>query len=281
MFRIGEFAQIAQVSGRQLRFYDQLGILQPAHTDPQTGYRYYSIRQLPRLNRILALKELGLTLEQIAPLLNDGITPAEIRGMLTMKRVQVEQALREEEGRLRHIESRIALIDKSGSVEGCDVVMKSVAAVPFLSLRHSFPDMEKAVIMVRNVALDGERQIRPGLRDKFIVVARNEEFEADDLDLEIGYSLTRPSTASVQIGEDIVLHASELPGVQTMATVIRQGTNEASHASFGALGSWIEANNYEIAGPCREVFLEPISGPPGLQGALVEIQFPVRPLVTI
>ena len=48
MFRIGEFAQIAQVSGRQLRFYDQLGLLQPARVDQQTGYRYYSIRQLPR-----------------------------------------------------------------------------------------------------------------------------------------------------------------------------------------------------------------------------------------
>ena len=71
MFRIGEFAQIAQVSGRQLRFYDQLGLLRPAHTDPQTGYRYYSIRQLPRLNSILALKELGLSLEQIGPLLDE------------------------------------------------------------------------------------------------------------------------------------------------------------------------------------------------------------------
>ena len=83
MFRIGEFAQIAQVSGRQLRFYDQLGLLQPAHVDQQTGYRYYSIRQLPRLNSILALKELGLSLEQIAPLLKNAISPTELRAMLT------------------------------------------------------------------------------------------------------------------------------------------------------------------------------------------------------
>ena len=73
MFRIGEFAQIAQVSSRQLRFYDQIGLLQPAHTDGQTGYRYYSIRQLPRLNSIVALKELGLSLEQIDPLLKDQV----------------------------------------------------------------------------------------------------------------------------------------------------------------------------------------------------------------
>ena len=118
MFRIGEFAQIAQVSSRQLRFYDQLGLLQPAHTDSQTGYRYYSVRQLPRLNCILALKELGLSLEQIGPLLKDEISPSELRGMLTMKRAQVERALREDEIRLRHIESRIAQIDKSGRIDG-------------------------------------------------------------------------------------------------------------------------------------------------------------------
>lgn len=116
MFRIGEFAQIAQVSGRQLRFYDQLGLLSPARIDPQTGYRYYSIRQLPRLNSILALKELGLSLEQIGPLLKKEISPAELRAMLTMKRAQLEQSLREEETRLRHIESRIAQIDSRGGI---------------------------------------------------------------------------------------------------------------------------------------------------------------------
>src|ERR1700751_4337840 len=100
MFRIGEFAQIAQVSGRQLRFYDQLGLLRPARIDAQTGYRYYTVRQLPRLNSILALKELGLSLEQIGPLLEKEISAAELRGMLTMKRAQIERSLQEEEARL-------------------------------------------------------------------------------------------------------------------------------------------------------------------------------------
>ena len=174
MFRIGEFAQIAQVSGRQLRFYDQLGLLQPAHTDPQTGYRYYSIRQLPRLNCILALKELGLSLEQIGPLLKNELSPAELRAMLTMKRAQLEQSLREEEARLRHIESRIAQIDRQGGIGDYDVVMKSVPATPFLSLRCACDGMDEVVRMVRTVAEDGSRQIRPALRDKLIVVARND-----------------------------------------------------------------------------------------------------------
>lgn len=275
MFRIGEFAQIAQVSGRQLRFYDQLGLLRPSHTDPQTGYRYYSIRQLPRLNSILALKELGLSLEQIGPLLEHQISPTELRGMLTMKRAQVERSLRDEETRLRHIESRIAQIDRSGGIEGYDVVVKSVAAVPFLSLRRSFDSMDEVVPMVRTVAEEGAKQIRPSVRDKLMVVARN-DLDDEKLDLEIGFTLTRPSNANVRIAGGYILQASELPAVATMATIIRSGTNAASHSAFGAIGTWIEANSNEIAGPCREVFLEPITEPPGFEGALVEIQFPVR-----
>jgi len=240
------------------------------------GYRYYTIRQLPRLNCILALKELGLSLEQIGPLLKDRVSPAELRGMLIMKRAQVEQALRQEEVRLRHIESRIAQIDKYGGIDGYDVVTKSVGAMPFLSLRYTCNGMDEAASMVRRIAEDGAKQIRAGLRDKLIVVARNEE-ETDALDLEIGYSLTRASNTRVSVAGDRVLGASELPAVETMATIVRQGTNSESHAAFGAIGIWIEANNYEIAGACREVFLEPVTGPPGLEGALVEIQFPVRP----
>jgi DNA-binding transcriptional MerR regulator len=275
MFRIGEFAQIAQVSGRQLRFYDQLGLLQPVHVDQQTGYRYYTIRQLPRLNSILALKELGLSLEQIGPLLDREMSPAELRSMLTLKRAQLERSLQEEEARLRHIESRIAQIDRDGKADGFDVIVKSTPPTPFLAVNCSCDNMDEVVRMVRTVAEEGTRQIRPALRDKLVVVARN-DVDAEKLDLDIGFSLTRPSNASVRIAGDLVLRATELPAIETMATVVRPGTNAESHTSFGTVGRWIEANHYEIAGPCREIFLEPITGPPGFEGALVEIQFPVR-----
>jgi len=275
MFRIGEFAQIAQVSGRQLRFYDQLGLLLPAHVDAQTGYRYYSIRQLPRLNSILALKELGLSLEQIGPLLDREMSPAELRSMLTLKRAQLERSLQEEEARLRHIESRIAQIDRDGKADGFDVIVKSTPATPILAVNCTCENMDEAVRIVRTVAEEGTRQIRPALRDKLVVVARN-DVDSEKLDLDIGFSLTRPANASVRVAGDLVLRAGELPAVETMATVVRPGTNAESHTAFGTVGRWIEANAYEIAGPCREVFLEPITGPPGFEGAMVEIQFPVR-----
>src|SRR5262249_55542504 len=96
MFRIGEISKIAQVPGSLLRYYDQIGLLKPAHIDQWTGYRYYSAKQLQRLHRILALKELGLTLEQITWLVEEEVSAAEIRGMLTLKKAQVEQTVQEE-----------------------------------------------------------------------------------------------------------------------------------------------------------------------------------------
>src|SRR6266700_6643335 len=99
MFSIGEFSRIARVTPRQLRNYEALGLFKPQRIDPETGYRFYRALQLPRLNRIIALKELGLTLTQILRLLDENISAEEIRGMLTMRKAQIEQTLLEEIGR--------------------------------------------------------------------------------------------------------------------------------------------------------------------------------------
>src|SRR5450432_3029406 len=137
MFRIGEFSKIAQVSGRLLRYYEEIGLFMPALSDPQTGYRYYSGKQLPELNRILALKELGLTLDQIARLLAGHISTDEIRGMLVMRKAQIEQTLRAELTRIRYIESRINQIDHVGQLRDFEVVVKSVPAQRLIALRES------------------------------------------------------------------------------------------------------------------------------------------------
>ena len=111
MFRIGEFSHIAQVSGRLLRYYDEIGLLSPEYTDPQTGYRYYRAEQLPRLNRILVLKELGLGLEQIARLLGQHTSSEEIRGMLLPRKAQITQAMQDDLARLQLVEARLDQID--------------------------------------------------------------------------------------------------------------------------------------------------------------------------
>src|SRR6266545_2388046 len=81
MFSIGDFARHGRVSVRMLRHYDAIGLLRPAHVDRVTGYRSYEARQLSRLNRIVALKDLGFTLQQTRANLDDNVQIKRIPGI--------------------------------------------------------------------------------------------------------------------------------------------------------------------------------------------------------
>jgi DNA-binding transcriptional MerR regulator len=275
MFKIGEFAQIGRVSGRQLRHYDRLGLLQPIHTDRTTGYRNYSAQQLPRLNRILALKSLGFSLDQIATMIDDDVAPEQLRGMLSIRKAQVEQTLTEEQLKLRQIESRILQIEEQGALRDYDVVVKREPARPYLALRHICLDMEEAVRLLQLVVRRGAGQVNAGLRDKLTIVAHS-DFEDGVLDLEIGFTLTRPANTIVRLPGELEMTMRELAAVDTMASIVRTGPNYQSHLAYGALGIWMEANAYQIDGLCREVFLEMPFAEPAKEDSVMEIQFPVR-----
>lgn len=87
MIKIGDFARLCQVSVVTLRYYDEMGLLKPVKVDEFTGYRFYSASQLPRLNRILALKDLGFPLEQIKLMLAGDLSLEQLRSMFTRQRV--------------------------------------------------------------------------------------------------------------------------------------------------------------------------------------------------
>ena len=80
MIRIGDFSKLSRISVKTLRYYDEMGLLQPVQVDPFTGYRLYEYSQLSDLNRILALKDLGFSLEEIGRLLDDGLSLEQMRG---------------------------------------------------------------------------------------------------------------------------------------------------------------------------------------------------------
>lgn len=275
MFKIGDFSKIARVSGRLLRYYDSIGLLSPGWTDPSTGYRYYAADQLGRLNKILALKELGLSLEQVARLLDDRISSDEIRGMFLLKKAELERTLSDEAMRLRNVESRLKQIDEGGAVEDYDVVLKSAPAQDFLAYRSTFPAFGDAIAALKELVQHGARRIPERAREALVVVAHS-DFEDENLDLEVGFAMVQAWERSLVLPSRAELRPVELPAVDCLATLVRSGPNYQSHLGFGALGLWMDANRFEIAGPCREVFLKIPFEPPDPDETVVEIQFPVR-----
>ncbi|MBI1277508.1 MAG: MerR family transcriptional regulator [Anaerolineaceae bacterium] len=274
MFRIGEFSKIAQVSGRLLRWYDELGLLSPDFTDQQTGYRYYSARQLPRLNRILVLKELGLSLEQISQLLESNTSIEEIKGMLALRKAQIELSLQEEMMRLRMVESRLQQIDSHGQIQEPDVVLKSVPAQQFLSVREVLPGMPGIRQLVEKMVAVVPTMVGQNTLGHVTIVIQSPMFDPDELDVEVGYVLTGKAQQSVRLSEERTLISCQLPAVKTMATLVHMGRVSETHRSYASLANWLEQNNWRITGSVREVLMQlPIEG--NEDSAVVELQLPV------
>lgn len=137
MLKIGDFSKLSHVSIKALRLYDQMGLLKPVHVDEFTGYRYYAAHQLPRLNRILALKDLGFSLEQIAKLLNE-ISPAQIQGMLQLKHAELQRLVAEEQARLQRVAARLQQMEED-NMPDYDVVVKTVTPIKVAAIREIIP----------------------------------------------------------------------------------------------------------------------------------------------
>ena len=273
MFLSGEFSQIARVSKRLLHYYDEIGLLKPAHIDPHTGYRYYSAQQLPRLNRILALKDLGLALDHIARMMQADVSDEEIHGMLLMKKAELEQTLLEEVQRLRRIEARLQRNQMADDVP--DVVVKSIPAQLFLSIRAIIPSPEEMLQLVQHMQRVLPSRVDPRVLGPFAGVVYTDGFTLRNNDVEFGYLLKKPVEDPIALSEEYVLRLRELPAVQIMATAVQTGGPDLVFVALGRIAQWIEANGYRIVGPYREIGVE-LPGSAPFDEMIIEVQMPIE-----
>jgi DNA-binding transcriptional MerR regulator len=277
MFRIGEFSRIARVSMRLLRYYDEIGLLRPVRTDPSNGYRYYAVAQLSQLNRILVLRDLGLSLEQIARSIEDGVSAQELRGMLLMRRSDIEREMAEKAQALRLIESRIAALESEGEGPPDDVLIRAEPERRMLSLRGRYRSYTAAVARALELVREVPRQLPRGTLGTFIGVTHSLEFEPDDIDLELGFELHAEPASPARLSDGAELGVSELPACPRVATCVRIGPPDRAHLTTARIGRSLEAAGYRLAGPNREIFLKPLA-PDRIADAVVEMAFPIEPL---
>jgi effector-binding domain-containing protein len=268
MFKIGEFSRFSQVTVKTLRYYDQIGLLKPAEVDPFTGYRYYSASQFPRLHRILALKDLGLRLEQIGDLLEGDLTPDQIRGMLRMKQTEIKQQVAEEQARLTRVEQRLKQIEQEEAMPTQEVVIKKVPAQTIASVRDT--------ITVEGIAqLFGELfgylgQLGLGPAGPPVGIYYDEEFREGAIDAEIA------APVAGKVPEGGRTKVRELPAIEQAASIIHEGAYENVGGTYGQLLKWVEANGYRIAGPIREVYVQGVEAGRDPSDYVTEIQLPVE-----
>lgn len=276
MFRIGEFSQIARVTIDTLRHYDALGLLKPVKVDPFTGYRYYSARQLQSLNRILALKEIGFSLEEIARILQDQPSNEELRGMLKAQLVRAEKDI--EDARLRHerILSRLNPFNLEEDMPDYEVTLKPVEQQTIASIREVVPAIEQMPERCSWMFDTIEHWIRSkGLPvGPALTMYYNEGFTRENIDTECAFLLPGGDTNTAAPVEPVTLR--QMDAVPLVAsTIVTDDFYKKAGAllpAYNALARWIEENGYRIAGLPRELFYGSVQ-----HGDLTaEVQFPVE-----
>jgi DNA-binding transcriptional MerR regulator len=268
MFTIGDFARHGRVSVRMLRHYDAIGLLRPARVDPFTGYRGYEAAQLARLNRIVALKDLGFTLNQVTSIINDKVGIDELRGMLRLRRAELENQLAVDRARLTAVEARLRSIETEGAMPTDDVQIKKVEPV--------------RVAEVSGVAAGFEPEaIGPVIQPLYTeLMHRLEAAGLTPVGPAIAYYEDAPNGgvlvhASVPVNADAIegVEIVDLPGIEQAATIVHRGTMDNVLSSIQTLATWIEENGHTSAGYNREVYLEYSEDP---EKWVTELQEPLK-----
>lgn len=256
MFTIGDFAKLGRVSVRMLRHYDAIGLLRPATVDQSSGYRYYQADQLHRLYRIVVLKDLGFTLQEVQEILNDKISGEELAAMLRLRRAQLETQVAADTARLRAVESRLRMIEKEGFMPTEDVVLKQVVPLRIAELTGvaaSYGPEDISPTIGPLYHLLGQGLGKAGVMPVGPAIAYYEPEAAETSDAVVVHA-GMPVTVDADAGYPFQI--VDLPAIAEAATIIHRGPMDDVMPSLHRLADWIEDNGYQPLGYHREVYLD-------------------------
>ena len=276
MFKIGDFSRLCRTTVRTLRYYDEIGLLKPVKIDNYTGYRYYSVDQLPRLNRIAMLKSLGLSLDDIRELLDNDLPTDHIKQLLQVKQSEIKQRFNEDEERLHQVEAWLDKINK-GDKMPTDIAIqeKDVPELQVISRRETGTyetTIDKLADELMEQINRPENQGRVTITGPVMMLCHEEEYKEGDADIEI----VVPVSGAVTV-ENPSFEIKTLPRCRVLSFIHRGAYNSYYDIAYvyAQIYKYAEENNLELIPPDREVYLNNREEVPE-DDLLTEIQFPFR-----
>jgi DNA-binding transcriptional MerR regulator len=253
-----------------LRHYDAIGLLQPAHVDRESGYRSYEARQLSRLNRIVALKDLGFTLAQVRSILDDQVSAEELRGMLRLRRADLQSQIATDSARLTWVEARLQIIEREGAMPADDVQIKRIPAIRVAELTAIAASFEPESIgpviqplydeLCRRLDSAGVTPIGPA-------IAYYQDSPAGD-----GILVHAAFPVNAEPRDDHDFSIVDLPEIERAATIVHRGSMDNVMTTIQTLARWIDANAHRSTGYNRELYLQ--TGPDS-DAWVTELQEPI------
>jgi DNA-binding transcriptional MerR regulator len=243
MFRIGDFSRLARVTIKTLHHYDEAGLLQPLRVDRATGYRYYSAAQLQTLHRILLLKDLGFSLEQIRELLH--ANPESLATVLEQRRKDLAESIAADQSRLRRLEALQVSLIQVGETGQSTVLLRDAPAVEIYSVRQQVPHLGAPMqtLFEEAEAVVAAAQARSSASP--FTIFHDLEYREHDVDVEICI----PVKHHVER-----LNTHVLPRCPATGSITYRGPYEQTPIAYTQLLQWMDRSGMRLAGPLREIY---------------------------
>ena len=268
MYRIGQFSKIGKVTVKALRFYEEEGLIAPDRIDAATGYRYYDSSQLPRIHKIVALRQCGFSIPEIRQIVNG----KNIAALFAERKRTLERAARESSLQLSSVCSYIESLKESGTMR-YQIVVKDLPAAIVYSKRMVVESYDSYFEVIPKI---GEECVaaNPGLRcvedpPYCFIEYHDGEYKERDIDIELCEAVT-------DWGVDTpTIKFKRIERVPEAACVLHKGPYSELRGAYAAVYKWIDDNDCLPSDNPRESYIDGIWNRGDPSEWLTEVQVPI------
>lgn len=268
MLKIGEFSQLGQVSIRTLRHYDEIDLLHPQLVDEESGYRYYSVRQLEVLAQIVLLRELKFSLKEIKSLIHED--PKILTAALLKKDREIEEEIQRDQFRQQQIHQMIQRMQYKGKFQ---VTIKKIPAFSIISLRKKIKSFyHEGLLWEEFKALLKKQDISyPSEPDKNLTIFHDEEYLEEGVDVEVAIISDKTAEEPLQ--------KRELPVLEQAAVIYVEGNYHQLPEAYQAFAEWLEEHReFNMVKATRQICHVGPEHTVNPEEYLTELQIPLIPL---
>lgn len=267
MYRIGPFSKINRVTVKTLRYYDEAGLLKPAYVDEENGYRYYTSEQLPELHRIIALRQIGFSIDEVLAIQSG----RDVAGSFANRKRELEASIAESKQQLSQITHYLTEM-KEGEAMNYQVVIKELPEVIVFSKRMVIPDYN-AYFQVAPQIGEEVKKANPGLQcavpEYCFVIYHDGEYREKDIDIEFCEAVTT-------FGRDTeTIKFKKIAAVPAAACIYHRGGYDKLGNTYAHVFKWIADNGYVPSENPRESYIDGIWNKEDENDWLTEVQIPI------
>ncbi|MDU5334568.1 MerR family transcriptional regulator [Enterococcus sp.] len=271
MLKIGEFSQLGQVSIRTLRHYDEIDLLHPILVDEESGYRYYSVKQLEVLGQIVLLRELKFSLKEIKSLIQQD--PKIFTAALLKKDREIEKEIQRDQFRQQQIHQMIQRMKHKGKYQ---VTIKNVPACTIVSLRKKIKSFyHEGLLWEEFKTLLEKQQIEfPPEPDQNLTIFHDKEYLEEGVDVEVAIV----SEAAAQSP----LKMRQLPELEHAAIMFVEGNYHQLPEAYQSFAKWLDEHpEFEMVKATRQICHIGPEHTDNPEEYLTELQIPLIPLTPL